>query len=216
MNAIVDIALVAIISLGIIFGFKRGFIKSVKRPVRFFGALMLAFSLSNSFSVGVIEPMIAAPLSSGIESYILENCTTESGEYPTLIKFAASLVGVDLSNAESIHEVVASVLSPLVHFISVIIAFIVLYFLLRLLISLIFKILGGIFEKTPLSVPNKILGAVFCGFSAFAIAWLLTFAFDMLIALPSFEGQAWVGEFTGGSVYQFFKTFGPIDLLLSF
>ena len=207
----VDIVLVLVMLAGLLIGYMRGFVKGMRRPVRFIGAIMLAFLLADVISVNVIEPMINAPLSSQLEEAIYDSYSEGDG-FPTLVEYFASVSGVDLYSTDSVHDAVIAVISPLVHFVSVIISFILVYFLSKLLISLLLAMVNGIFENTMLSVPNRIIGAVFGCFMAFTLAWLFVSVFDFLTHMSILESIA----FEGGYIYNFFKDFTPVDLLLSF
>ncbi|MBO5946060.1 MAG: CvpA family protein [Clostridia bacterium] len=215
MNIFVDIVLVLVMVLGLVIGYLRGFVKGMRRPVRFIGALVLAFVLCDVVSINILEPIIKAPLSSQIESAVLKSYNEADG-YPTLVEYFASAAGVDLYSAESVHDAVLAVVSPLVHFVSVIISFILVYFIAKLLISLLLSLINGVFEHTVLSIPNRIIGAIFGAFIAFTAAWALVSVFDFAIHTSMLEGVSWTSSFNGGYIYNFFKEFTPIDLLLSF
>lgn len=215
MNIFIDVVLVLIMLVGLVIGYLRGFVKGMRRPIRFFGAIALAFLLSDVVSVNIIEPIINAPLSSQIESAVFESYSDGDG-FPTIVEYFASVSGVDLYSQESVHEAVLAVTSPIVHFVSVIISFVLLYFVSKLVISVLFALINGIFENTVLSVPNRIAGAVFNAFLTFVIAWVFVSLFEFLIHTSPLSGAEWVSSFEGGYVYNFFREFTPIDLLLSF
>lgn len=215
VNIIVDIVIILLLLLGGFVGYKKGFIRSLKRPIRLFGGFILSFALCNTVSVGIIEPLVKEPISVKIEEYIFEHFMN-GGEYPTIVRISAALMDVDLSNAESVEEIINSVLDPVVHFISVIIAFIAIYILSKLLLSLVINLVAAIFDKTILSMPNKIIGCVFCAFATFVFLWMSVSVLDFVVKLPMFEGTSFALNFTGGPVYSFFLGFSPLDLLLSF
>ena len=215
VNIIVDIVIILLLLLGGFVGYKKGFIRSLKRPIRLFGGFILSFALCNTVSVGIIEPLVKEPVSVKIEEYIFEHFMN-GGEYPTIIRIAAALMDVDLNNAESVEQIINSVLDPVVHFISVIIAFIAIYILSKLLLSLVVNLVAAIFDKTILSMPNKIIGCVFCAFATFVFLWMGVSVMDFIVKLPMFEGTSFALNFTGGPVYSFFLGFSPLDLLLSF
>ncbi len=215
INIIVDIVIILLLILGGFVGYKKGFIKSLKRPIRLFGGFILSFSLCNAVSVGIIEPIVKAPISTKIEEYVFEHFMS-GGEYPTIIRIAAALMDVDLSSAESVEQIINSVLDPTVHFISVIIAFVLIYILSKLFLSLLVSLVSLIFDKTILSMPNKIIGCIFCTLATFVFLWMGVSVLDFIVKLPVFEGTSFATNFTGGAVYSFFRSFSPLDLLLSF
>ncbi len=215
INIIVDIIIVLLLVLGGFIGYKKGFIRSLRRPIRLFGGFILAFALANPVATGIIEPVVKEPISIKIEEYVFENFYGD-GDYPTIIRIAAKLMDIDLSSAESVEQIINSVLDPIIHFFAVIIGFVLIYILSKLFLSVIIRLVAAIFDKTILSIPNKIVGCIFCAFASFVFIWMAVSVVDFAIALPLFEGTGFANSFTGGPVFNFFLGFSPIDLLLSF
>ncbi len=224
LQVIFDIILALILVVGLIVGYKRGFIKAISAPVRFFASLLTAFWLAKPVSAKVLEPIIKTPVTNQINSYLLENCasiTPESAseELPTLLKFAASALDIDvttLSSENTVAAIVDALASPVVHIISMIVSFVVIYFVAKLVYRIVLAMLSPIFNAGPLSIPNKLLGCVFSLFIAAMFAWLMTLVFDFAIHSSLFEGSALVEDFEGGFIYGFFNKHNPIDILLGF
>lgn len=215
LTIIIDVVLVALILIGFIVGLIRGFMKSVAKPIKFFGSIAIAFWLDNPISSAWVEPLIGGTLANHIEGYLLKNCADPGAELPTLVKLAASLVGVDLEG-KTISDIVIEITNPAVSLISVIITFILVYFASRLLLALVFFILNKVFDSSVLVVPNKIAGCILNTLMGAIFAWGFAFVFNFVINLPAFEGQEWVTGFTAGPIYEFFVRLSPIELLLSF
>ena len=219
-----DILLMLIVLLGILIGVKRGFVKTVAKPVRFFASLITAFFLANPISVRFIEPLLKAPLSNQIKTYLYNHCPnitpeTASEELPSILKFAATSLGVDVSSLSSentISAIVDALASPVVHFVSVIITFILLYFVAKLIYTLLTSLLIALFDTGFLTVPNKVLGAIFNALAAIVIAWFIAIAFDFIIHLPALSNVTWLSEFEGGFVYNLLNRLNPIDIVLGF
>lgn len=216
LSIFIDVLLVAILICGIALGIKRGFIRTLTRPVRFVGSIAIALSLANSVSIGIIEPMINAPLASQVESYLAEHAVSETGEYPTVIKFAAGLSGIDLSVPGAAGDTVTTLIAPVVHFICLIVSFVLLLILSRIALTIIFKILASVFDGAILALPNRIAGCIVSGVLFFVFAWIFVSVFDFFIHLPALASKPWAAEFGGGYIYKFFKAFSPIDLILGF
>ncbi len=215
MTIIIDVVLLALVLIGFIVGIVRGFMKSVAGPLKFFGSIAIAFWLDNPISSQWIEPLIGGTLANHIEGYLLKNCADPGAELPTLIKLAASLVGVDLEG-KTIREIVIDITAPAVSLVSVILTFIIVYFVARLLLALVFLILNKVFDSSALVVPNKIAGCILNTLMGAIAAWGFAFIFNFIIHLPAFEGQEWVASFTAGPIFEFFVRLSPIELLLSF
>jgi len=228
LKIIVESVLILTVLIGTAVGIKRGFVKTVAKPVRIILSLWVAFSLAVSFSDGIIEPRIGPSVSNQVEEYVLEKCgdiTSENvdDELPTLLKIAAAIFDVDIegriaddSEASVVSVIVKSLVDPVVHVVSVIISFIILLLISSLLLSLIFWLLSAILDTGVVGVFNRILGGAVLGVFAFFIAWLAASTFTYIINLPSVSALEWARDFEGGAIYRFFNSFNPVELLLSF
>ena len=162
-----------------------------------------------------------------ISNYLITKCegitaATASDQLPTLLKFAAFLAGIDITSitAESsvayITTIVEQLATPVIHLIAVIISFVLLYFLFKILLSLGFSVINGIFNVGILGVVNRTLGFIFNGFFFFIIAWVFVMLFGYFINIPGIVNAEWAQNFEGGFIYRFFKSMSPVDILLSF
>ena len=227
VNIIIDVILVAIVIIGAIVGYKRGFFITVTGPVKWFAALLLSFLLCDFVASEFILPLIEGPLTGQLTDYLTEKCAHITGEniteeLPTLLKLAAGAAGIDISliegtdSASVIAEIVNKLASPAIELFAIIIAFVLLYILLKLFLGIILKILNYFFKHGPLGVLNSALGLVFCAAFSFVISWLLVVIFGYVIHLDAISQYSWVNEFSGGYVYKFLDSITPLDLLLSF
>ena len=223
---LVDVIIAAILIVGMVFGIKRGFFLTATKLVKWFLAILIAFSLSSFVAGAILEPMIEEPVTNQISDYLMDKCdvlTAENAkdELPTVLKLAANLVDVDLDTLEGdgealITEIVDKLAGPVIHLFAVIVSFFVLYFLSKILLSILITILNSVFEHGILGVFNKILGFFFCGSIAFVVAWLFVLLFSYAINIPLVADMAWASDFDGGFLYDFFKRMSPLDILLSF
>ena len=227
VNWIVDIVFMLLFATSIIVGVYMGFIKTVAKPVKFVLAIFLAYFFAANFSAMVVEPLIAPPIRNQLMSFLTEKfaeITVETVDtLPTLVKFAAGLYGVDLAEVASgagegsiIETIVANIVDPSAHILCTAISFVALFFVAKLLLTIVFAIVDKVIDNGIIGVANKIVGAVFTGMLGFIICWALASVFELVIHLPVFAEQSWAMEFTGGFVYKFLKSISPIDLLLSF
>jgi len=221
---ILDVILSVALLVGIIVGYKKGFLKSISKPVRFFTSIAASFWLADPVAEAFFVPIINTPVSNQIKDYLMEHCPqitpdTATDELPTLLKFAASLLDVDISTLSpenTIAEIVDLLASPLVHLISVIISFIIVYFVAKIAFTLLFWLLELFFKSSPLSMPNKILGSLFGLIFALSVAWIFCVVFDFVINSAFFEESEFFLEFEGGPFYRFFNKTNPVDILLGF
>ena len=229
-NIVVDIVLVALLLIGAIIGAVKGFIKTVAKPIKWVAALAFSFSVAPSLGDGLIKPLILSPVTSQLAAYLNEKYAEITAEnagasLPTLIRIAAGLCGINISdvatNAENsditvLNAIINAISDPVVGVISVIIAFIALYVVSNLVLSLVIAIINAIVDHGVVGIINRILGCILTLALSFVVVWLLVSVFDTVISIPSVAEAEWVKEFTGGWVYSFLKTYSPLDLLLSF
>ena len=218
LSIIVDLFLVGLVAAGIVVGIVRGFLKSVMKPVRIAASLGLSAICSEFVSKVITVPIIQAPLNNKIQSYILEfvNEKYPEKDFPTLVKLAAALADVDLSDPTLVNELVDKVTAPIVDIIALAITFGILFLIFVLIIRLGCWMLESVIKDTELNKINKAAGAVLNGILGFVIGWVFVIVFDLFVHLPMFEA-GWLGtEFKGGWIYRLLLNFSPIELLLSF
>jgi len=227
-NIIVDIVIVALLIIGAIIGAVKGFIKTVAKPVKWVASLVISFTCASGVGNSLIKPLILTPVSSHLTAFLQEryaeiSATDAGSAMPTLVRIAAGVCGIDIDQVAQeageegvLTAIINAVTEPVVGVISVIIAFFILYIVSGLLLSLILAIINAIVDHGVVGVVNRIFGCVFTFALSFVAVWLLISVFETVIAVPALAETAWVQEFTGGWVYNFLKTFSPLDLLLSF
>ncbi len=212
---VIDILLVAFAVIGFIIGLKRGFIRSVAGPLCSVGALAFACLLSNPISVNIVEPIIGNSLTNQLSEYLMSNYSDPGAELPTLVRLAAGIVGFDLEG-KTIEQIIVAIASPAVHIVTVIIVFVILLFISKLILRLLFKFLDSVFNSSVLVIPNKIVGCALNTLLGGVFAWVTVFIFNFVIHLDSMSGVSWAAEFTGGPIYNFFLNLSPLDILLGF
>ena len=118
-------------------------------------------------------------------------------------------MNVDLSTLggdtnDIIGSIVESLTMPIVNIISAVIAFVILVIVLRILLKLVFSLIDKIFQKGVLGVLNKVLGCIVCTLIAIFVVWMLVLVLG------------YVFHVSGGFIFEFFKKYNPVELLLSF
>ena len=224
---IIDIILVLIVAIGIIIGVKRGFVSIIAKPVKFFASLGIAFGSCKWVSSEFIVPNIGESVANYVSDFIYENCATLTAEnamqeMPTLLKIAAALFNIDVSTltsdgAKTFTDALAhTITEPVVSVISVAIAFVVTYIVASLTLAVILAILKAVFSRGAFGFLNKVAGFIFGAAFSTLLAWGVAVAVEYVVHLPSFAAAEWVVNFEGGFIYNFFNTYNPIELLLSF
>lgn len=227
MKIIIDLILCIIIALGAVLGIKFGFVKMASKPVKFVATLLIAFSTAGFFADAVVTPLIAPSVTGYISDFVYENCAgltvdNVAEELPTLLKIAAALSGVDVtevagaSGGSVVESIIEALTMPVIGIIAMIISFIAVYIIAKILLSLLLFLINLLFERGILGIFNRLLGFIFATGFAIIIAWGLAVVLELIFHLPAFETNAAVRDFEGGFFYRFFNTYNPIELLLSF
>ena len=226
LNVTVNIIIAAMFVVGVVIGLKRGFISLAARPVKFFLAIAIAFSFASSFGAAVVSPIIEAPITNYIKDFLYTNCegltaSNATEELPTLLKISAGIFSIDIGEVANsatnvLDSIVESLTAPVISVISVIIAFILLYFVSKLLLSFALWFINLVFQSGVFGFLNKLLGTVFGLCLAIIAAWAFVAVFEYAVHLPVFASNPAVAEFEGTFLYGFFNSYSPIELLLSF
>lgn len=223
MKVFIDIVLLAIVIFGLILGWKRGFVKTVAKPVKIVAVWACSIKFCASAARRFIAPLIQKPVTERLASILREKCAdltaqTANEELPTILKITAGIFNIDVNqiaenSGEGLVERLAETFTePLVFVVAVVISFVLLLLVFNILFSLFLWILNGIFHTKPLSWLNRILGIAFSGAFAFIIAWLVSTVLGAILGSQAFASLG----FEGGAVFLFFKEYHPLDLLLGF
>jgi hypothetical protein len=227
LEMLLELILSAVLCAGAYFGIKRGFVSIMAKPVKVFASIMLAMAICTGVARTIVVPIIDAPITNYIASFLYDNCSSitpeiTADELPTLLKISAAIFNIDVyavavnANGKVIEAIVANLAEPAIYVIAVIIAFVLTYILGRLLFSLALFLIdvlvkGGLFGKI-----NKSLGVVFGISIAFICAWATVGFISFALSTPMFASNVVSEDFRGGLLYRFFNNFSPIELLLRF
>ena len=230
LDIILNVILGLILVCGIYFGYRKGFLRIAATPVRFFAAIALTFVCCAPVSEALVKPLVQEPISNYTADYLYENCrdaTAENveDELPTLLKMAAGLADINVeeiaadaeNKGEAVIDAIADKLTePLASLVAVAITFVAMYFLSKLIIGILIGILNRMLKGGVLGWFNKILGVVVGSLFGIVVAWGTVAILEFLFHSSVFAGNPYVSEFEGHALYLFFKTYSPLELLLSF
>ena len=228
MKIIFDILILGILVGGSFAGIKFGFIKIAEKPIKFFASIIFAFSLCAIVGKGVISPMIQGPITNYIKDFMYEHCKNLNpdnviSEIPTLLKMAAATSNEYLALIEGqttdqiIEGVITKFTVPFADVVSVIFAFVILYFVGKLLIALGIYLVNGFCSGGVLAKINQIMGFVLAGFLSILAAWAFVSIFDFFFHLRIFDNSTAIQNFgNGGLLFRLFNKLSPLELLLSF
>ena len=227
LKMLFELILLGVLGAGVYLGLKRGFVSMMARPVKIFASIMLAIAICGGVARSVIVPIIDAPITNYIASFLYENCAgitpeTTADELPTLLKIAAAIFNIDTysvalnSDGRVIEALVTNLAEPAIYVIAVIISFLLSYVLGRSLFSLALFLVDVFVEGGLLGKINKSLGMVFGILIAFICAWAIAGFIEFALHSPFIVSNAAMANFRGGLLYRFFNMFSPIEILLRF
>lgn len=203
MSVVLDIAVVAIVAIMILAGYKRGLLNSVidfagvivAAVLSSFVASLLAVSVYNGLIMNKVVETVQSACSS-IPSYATATQQAEKlfSALPDYAVNALSFSGIDVNTLSSkissanvdVPQLVESLIRPtVVRLISTIIT-IVLFIIFTILIAFIAKFLTKAINAVGLSVINRIGGAAFGAVKAIVLIMVLTLVlYFVMMFLPS-------------------------------
>lgn len=229
-NIMFDIVILSFIILGGIYGVKKGFISAIARPVKKISSLVLAMLLANPIGNALISPIIGPAISHKVSEVLTEKysnvlASSANESLPTVIRFAASMSGINLSESATtadgkilMEHIADSVTAPIVSILAAAAGFVVSFFIVKTLLNILFAFLDKKAKnsKGAMNKANKILGCVFAVLLSLAIAWCFTVSIEFFFNIPILARANAIDNFTGGPIYKLFKSISPLELLLSF
>lgn len=227
-SVLFDIILVCMLLAGGFFGYTNGFVVTVARPVKFVLKLVIAFSLAGVIGSFIIEPIIGPAITHKLSDVLISEysditATTANDKLPTLVRIAAGMCGVSVQDVATkadgvavIEAISEAVCAPVVEVMGLILGFIIAYFLSQFIVEFIMEFIDALMNSGVTVTVNKTLGCAFSLMLAFVSCWVFTTFFEFVFNIPAVAASKGVSTFEGGPFYSFFKSFTPLDLLLSF
>lgn len=230
LDIILNILLCVLIVGGTVAGMKLGFVSIAAKPIKFFASIAIAISICGFVGDTIIHGIIEAPITNYVSDFLYNNCpglneSNVSEELPTLLKMAAGLAGLNIeeiaggaavTGKDVINALAENLTAPAVDMFSVIIAFVLVYFVSKLILTVVLWVIDMFFQGGLIGLLNKILGTAVGFCLAFIAAWALVALLEFVFHLPGIVETEAIAEFEGGFLYGFLKTYNPIELLLSF
>ena len=227
LKIILEILLIGILVGGSYYGIVTGFFKMAAKPLRLIVGVLFSSLLCKVIGRFVIAPIIQSPITNYIKDFMYERCADLSpdnmvSEIPTLLKMAGAAFNVNvmadptLTTDQMLENVISTLTYPAVQIIAAVIAFILLFLLSKVLISVGIWLINSYVTVGVLGEINKVMGFVLAGALAILAAWAFTGVMDFIFHLGIFNGSEVISNFEGGWIYRLFASFSPIELLLSF
>ena len=224
---VIDILLSLFFVIGFVIGIRRGFIRGITKIVKIFGSLFIGFKYAKSFALAIVYDWIEPPITTSLSDYLSEKCShltaaNASSELPTFLKFVANLFDIDIAevaqgSAQGVIESLSAALThPVAMLISVVLSFVILYIVSHLALGLIFALINALFRVGPFLFVNKLIGALLGILVAALLVWAAVAVFGLLCNSGMFDNAQWYATLESGPIFNFFNTYGPLDLLFGF
>jgi uncharacterized membrane protein required for colicin V production len=222
MSVFVEIVLWAILVVGVALGVRAGFIRMAAKPIKLILSLVLAFTLCTSVAEGIVVPIIEQPITNYIYEFLAENCPELNignvvEELPTVLKMAAGMYGINVeeivaqnAGRDIIAEITAVLSEPVISIFAIIISFVLLFLAFKLVVTLALSLVDLLFSNGVFGALNKVLGGISGAIISVAVAWAVAVIVEFLYHING------TGIENAGILYEFFNTYSPIELLLSF
>ncbi len=234
LNLLLDALVLALLVHGVMTGWLRGFVRVVFMRMRRLTALIAAFFLARPIGALIGAEYFEKPLAGKIRELLVsavgEDAASASAEHladelPTLLRGVLHLFGVDIDRISASAEAAggslldgfsARVAEPTANILGAVVAFVCMYFLVRLLLRFVVHLVSAVFALPGLRIVNKVLGAVFGLFFSLLTAWLLTTLLAFLFELLQGNGMAFFADFSVDETYlaKYFYRLKPLELLL--
>lgn len=225
MGILLDIGFVIIILLCVVFGYKKGFFKSIAgfigAGIAMFLAWILAGVIANAMYQGIFRDMLISNISSVLSndalasfpekaSQIVENLpgflsNTLNNQGITSSQIAQSLQAAG-NNAAS---ATADFISPAIIWLLQLLLTVILFFILLIFVRLVIKLIGNVFRLPVLRQVDGILGGLFGIFKGVVYIFLVCILLQLL--MPAISNSGPMKQVLDNSfIYQFIFYNNPI------
>ncbi len=225
---ILDLLVIGCLIWGLVGGYFAGMIRIIFRRMRRLAAAVFAFLLASPFGKLLARAFLVDPITEKLSAYIAVDADTPEQlveQLPLVIRWGASLFNVDLeamastsSEGTSAAEAFAGkVALPVANVIGTVIAFVLLYFVFRIAIRLVGRLLHGVFELPGLRIVNRIGGVLFGLLFSLVFTWIAVKVLTWGFSLFSESDVALLRGFDieQSFIAKYFYHFNPLDTLLS-
>ena len=215
MTWVVEIILVCVFIYGAYHGYVNGFFRLCIRPFKAVFGMILAFSLCRPVGSLLISPMLETSVKNYLEEYFKNN---NVDKVPTIIKVVGVISGNEgvINSQYSISEIVSELALPFVSFISSVIAFVLLYFSLKLIFGVVLSVINTLFDAGIIGKINRWFGMLFAILFSILALWCIVGMVDFIFHNNLFSNIPIIKNYVPGPIYKIMKSLSPIELLLGF
>ncbi len=214
---VLDIVLLAILVIGFLLGYKRGFFGSITKPLKIVASICLTIVISSPIINAWTRPLFTSKIEAWIYKSLLEAYPNVTGvaaaeSVPTLLRLVAELLKVDISTlgsdatTEEVLSLMASEMAiPIGNLVAVAVTYLALFIVFMLLLTLLISLLDVVFTRGILGKINKFLGLLLGGVIAMVAACVVANVVGAISA-----------DAASGAITQFFKNINPFAIVMKF
>ena len=226
MGILLDIGFVIIILLCVVFGYKKGFFKSIAgfigAVIAMFLAWVLAGLIANALYQGIFREKlidnISAILSNDALASFPEKAAQVVANLPGFLSNTLNNQGITSSQIEQSLQAAgnnaapatADLISPAVIWLLQLLLTVILFFILVILVRLVIKLIGNVFRLPVLRQVDGILGGLFGIFKGVVYIFLVCILLQLLMPVIGNSSEPMKQVLDNSFIYQFIFYNNPI------
>ena len=227
MGILLDIGFVIIILLCVVFGYKKGFFKSIAgfigAVIAMFLAWVLAGLIANALYQGVFREKLIDNISSVLSNDALASFPEKAAQVvanlPGFLSNTLNNQGITSSQIEQSLQAAGSneapatadLISPAVIWLLQLLLTVILFFFLVILVRLVIKLIGNVFRLPVLRQVDGILGGLFGIFKGVVYIFLACILLQLLMPVIGNSSEPMKQVLDNSFIYQFIFYNNPIN-----
>ena len=225
MGILLDIGFVIIILLCVVFGYKKGFFKSIAgfigAVIAMFLAWVLAGLIANALYQGVFREKLIDNISSVLSNDALASFPEKAAQVvanlPGFLSNTLNNQGITSSQIEQSLQAAGSnaapatadLISPAIWLLQLLLT-VILFFILVILVRLVIKLIGNVFRLPVLRQVDGILGGLFGIFKGVVYIFLACILLQLLMPVIGNSSEPMKQVLDNSFIYQFIFYNNPI------
>lgn len=225
MGILLDIGFVIIILLCVVFGYKKGFFKSITgfigAVIAMFLAWVLAGLIANALYQGIFREKLIDHISAVLSNerwHLSRKGAQVVANLPGFLSNTLNNQGITSSQIEQSLQAAgnnaapatADLISPAVIWLLQLLLTVILFFILVILVRLVIKLIGNVFRLPVLRQVDGILGGLFGIFKGVVYIFLVCILLQLLMPVIGNSSEPMKQVLDNSFIYQFIFYNNPI------
>ena len=226
MGILLDIGFVIIILLCVVFGYKKGFFKSIAgfigAVIAMFLAWVLAGLIANALYQGIFREKLIDHISAVLSNDALASFPEKAAQVvvnlPGFLSNTLNNQGITSSQIEQSLQAAgnnaapatADLISPAIIWLLQLLLTVILFFILVILVRLVIKLIGNVFRLPVLRQVDGILGGLFGIFKGVVYIFLVCILLQLLMPVIGNSSEPMKQVLDNSFIYQFIFYNNPI------